>query len=443
MGRGRYGGTFAPAMCAGLVLCAVAAVPAAARPPASSYSQDFEPRGLRLDLFHTGTATDEAYALAAWREEPAWGGPFGHRVDLPVYGKHQVQVIDRATGRLLYRAGYSSLFSEWQTTDEAKSRTPQGLEESVRVPWPRRPVRIVVESRNREGAFGEVFQAEFDPATTPVDRTRRFAEVPVDEVAVPASPDRAVDLLIVGDGYADGEAEKFRRDARRFSRVLLETPPFDGLRDRIAVRAVRAPSRDSGPSEPRRGRFLDTGAGSSFNTFGSARYLMTAREHDLRALAARAPYDALVILVNSSRYGGGGIYGQYATFVSDSDYSEYIFVHELGHSFAGLGDEYYTSSVAYSDFYPRGVEPWEPNITALLPGRPLKWGGLVTPRTPVPTPTSAGGGGDTVGAFEGAGYAAKGLYRPSTDCKMFSKGNVGFCRVCKDAVVTMVKLLTE
>jgi hypothetical protein len=163
----------------------------------------------------------------------------------------------------------------------------------------------------------------------------------------------------------------------------------------------------------------------------------------LRDVAALAPYDTIFMLVNTSRYGGGGIFGLYAVFPSDNEYDEYVFVHEFGHGFGGLGDEYFTSSVAYSDFYPEGVEPWEPNVTALLPGRPLKWIGQVTPGVPVPTPADATRFGGAVGAFEGAGYAAKGLYRPSLDCKMFSKGNQGFCPVCRGALRDLVNLLSE
>lgn len=410
-------------------------------PPA--FADHFLPRAMRIDLVHAGTADRETFVLDRVREEPFWGGPYGRLVDAPRYGQHEVRVTDPATGRLLYRAGFSSLFGEWQTTGEAEAGPARAFEEPVRIPWPRAPVDVVVATRGRDGQFRDAWQARLDPASPGIDRSRRFTGLPVDQVEVNAPPDRAVDVLVLGDGYTAAEAGKFHRDVRRFARVLLGTEPFASNRARISVRAVQAPSADPGPDEPRRGLFRDTGLSTTFNTFGSARYLTTAALRDLRDLAALAPYDTLVVLVNTSRYGGGGIYGLYAVFPSDNEYDEYVLVHEFGHGFAGLGDEYYTSSVAYSDFYPRGVEPWEPNVTALLPGAPVKWGAQIPAGVPIPTPEDPARFGAGAGVFEGAGYAAKGLYRPAIDCKMFSKGKRGFCPVCRKAIEDMIESLVQ
>lgn len=411
--------------------------------PVSFFDQHFHPRGLRLDLIHSGTADTERFALDQVREEPDWGGPYGHLTDLPDYGKHRVSVFDVSSGRLIYRYGYSSLFSEWQTTDEATSGRVRALEESVRLPFPKRPVRVEIATREETGQFRTVYVDTVEPESRLVDREVRFAHADVLEIEINGPPEQVVDVTILGDGYTDDEAQKFAEDAKRFSRVLLGTSPFSELRRKFAVRAIRAPSADSGPDEPRRGGYSQTGLSTTFNTFDSARYLTTVRSRDLRDLAARAPYDTLVIMVNTSRYGGGGIFGLYSIFVSDNEFDEYIMVHEFGHGFAGLGDEYYSSSVAYSDFYPSGVEPWEPNITALLPGEPLKWSAHVAGSTPIPTPDDRKRYSGVVGVFEGAGYSAKGLYRPAIDCKMFSKGHKDFCPVCKAAVENRVRLLTD
>ncbi|NOZ02747.1 MAG: peptidase M64 [Deltaproteobacteria bacterium] len=409
----------------------------------SAFTDSFVPRGMRLDLIHSGTADSERYSLDQVREEPFWGGRYGRLTDFPDYGKYRVSVYAMPLGRLIYRYGYSSLFGEWQTTAEAASGRVRAIEEAVRFPMPRRQVRVVIASRKKDGRFEDVYSVTIDPGSREVDRGRRFDGVEVLNLEVNGPPESVVDVLILGDGYTEGESAKFNKDARRFLRVLFQTSPFKEMRQSFAVRAIRAPSAGSGPDEPRRGIFTDTGLSTTFDTFGSARYLTSTRSRDLRDLAALAPYDTLIVMVNTSRYGGGGIFGLYSVFASDNEFDEYIMTHEFGHGFAGLGDEYYSSSVAYSDFYPRGVEPWEPNLTALLKDHPLKWRALVDDSTPIPTPPDRARYGNVVGAFEGAGYSAKGLYRPAMDCKMFSKGNKGFCPVCKAAVEDMIRLLTS
>jgi hypothetical protein len=206
-------------------------------------------------------------------------------------------------------------------------------------------------------------------------------------------------------------------------------------------------------------------------------------------------------MVNSARYGGGGIYNLYCTFTADNQWSPYVFLHEFGHHFAALADEYYTSSVSYNDFYPPGIEPIEPNLTALLDPSKIKWKSLVTPGTPLPTPwekatfdemdlgyqkvreatnrkigeASRSGAPakevedlkeaaenlsrdhsakidayllkssyvNKIGAFEGAGYTSKGLYRPSLDCIMFSKGTKPFCAVCRQAIERVIDYYGE
>jgi hypothetical protein len=205
-----------------------------------------------------------------------------------------------------------------------------------------------------------------------------------------------------------------------------------------------------------------------------------------RDVAAAAPYDAVEVLINNRYYGGGGIFNDHATVAVDSGSADYIFVHEFGHHFSGLGDEYYTSDVAYETGGEK-LEPWEPNVTALHDPGQLKWKDLVTPGTPVPTPWDkdayeaesrsiqakrrqlrAAGAPEAemdtlfaaqkawetkflssmahsgkVGAFEGASYEPKGLYRPEADCIMFTRDDVGFCRVCRRAIERVIDLHTR
>jgi hypothetical protein len=311
---------------------------------------------------------------------------------------------------------------------------------------------------------------------------------------------RTLDVAIVGEGYRADEISVFRDDLARFAEVLLGHEPFKRHRDHIAVRGVLLPSPDSGVDEPTRGAYRSTAIGVTFNSLGSPRYMLTEDNRALRDIAANVPYDALVIMVNHDRYGGGGIHNSYCSFTAHGPWSEYLLLHEFGHSFAGLADEYYTSDVAYSEFYPAGVEPAEPNITALLDPEQLKWRDLVTPGTPLPTPwgkdafdrqseqaqaerrqlqeriAEATRGGapaeeiaeleeraeeltrastqwsadhlsatefaSSVGAYQGAGYASEGLYRPMANCLMFSRGVQPFCAVCERAVERLIQFHT-
>jgi hypothetical protein len=288
---------------------------------------------------------------------------------------------------------------------------------------------------------------------------------------------------------------------KRFAAVFFGFEPYKTYKRQFNIYGVLKPSMDSGCDEPRSGIFKNTALNATFNSLGSERYLLTEDNKSLRDIAAHVPYDALFIMVNHKRYGGGGIYNLYCTFTVDNQWYEYLFLHEFGHSFAGLADEYYTSSVAYNEFYPRGVEPVEANITALLDPKNLKWKDWVTPGMEIPTPwekeefdrmdeayqkvrreindriakmkregapaaevqkveeeserlsrehakkmdnyLSKSRFKSQVGAFEGAGYSAKGLYRPMLDCIMFTKGKKPFCKVCAGAIVRVIKYYSE
>ena len=175
------------------------------------------------------------------------------------------------------------------------------------------------------------------------------------------------------------------------------------------------------------------------NIFGLGRYALTYDNRALRNIAAAAPYDVVEILVNDTTYGGGGIFNQQSTVAAANESAEYVFIHELAHNLAGLGDEY-VGTVTYETGAPVKVEPWEPNVTALHDPSALKWRDLVERGTPVPTPMSYAG---KVGAFEGAGYEARGLYRPEAACIMGSRKVVAFCRVCQRAINRIIDLHTN
>jgi hypothetical protein len=416
---------------------AAAGAPEAGPPPA--YDAFFADGVMRVDVMHTGGhGGAEEFSLDDVRHEEAWPGRRTDLVDPTGYGQYRFRVTDAASGRLVFSQGFASLFGEWLTTEEA-TRLRRSMHESLRFPYPRGPVTVAIDGRDRQGRMQELFRVDVNPSDHNIGWERR-QDFPVLDLFVAGPPAEAVDVLILGDGYTAEEMPKFRADARRFAEALFEYEPYRAQRGRISVRAVEVASRETGTDEPRKGIWRDTALSCSFNTFDSERYLTTEDNRAMRDIASLAPYEAIVLMVNTTRYGGGGIFNLYNVFAADSDYAEYIFIHELGHSFGALGDEYHDPGATSYDeemFYPRGVEPWEPNITALLDPANLRWGDMVVAGTPIPTPATAEYA-DRIGAFEGAGYQAHGLYRPCFDSIMFHKVHMGYCPVSERAITRLV-----
>ncbi len=410
-----------------------------------NFDRFFRDRTLRMDYFHSGTKTQSLYSLGTFYEEGPWPGSTHNLVDTLNLGNYLLRVTDLKTNQLIYSYGYSTLFREWQTTDEAARGIFRCFEETLRMPFPKRAVQISISERDRENHFHEKFSTILDPNSRFVKRENRApANAEVKAILHSGNPHQKVDLVILAEGYTKSQKLKFFSDAAKRAATLLGTEPFQSNKNRINIWAVFVPSQEAGPDEPRKGIFHNTALGLSFNSLDLPRYLIDGDNRAIHDVASAAPYDNIYILVNSKRYGGGAIYNFYAVCIADNSWSDYIFVHEFGHAFGGLGDEYYSSAVTYNEFYPPGVEPWEPNITALLDTATLKWKDLVTPGTPLPTPPDTAKYGNVVGAFEGAGYVAKGLYRPTLNhCIMFQKNWRAYCPVCRRAVEKVIRFKSE
>ncbi len=443
------------------------------------------PRTMRLDYYHTGNATEERYSLDRVVLEPLeWPGNPARAIDDTNLGKYFFEVIDRSSNRILYSRGFASVYGEWETTREAKeiSRT---FHESLRFPAPAAPVQIVVKKRDARNAFREVWSTLVDPTDKFVDSARPPSPGPLLSIEKHGPPGEKVDLLILGDGYTASEREKFEKDARRLTGILFSVSPFQERRSDFNVWGLCPASEESGISRPSTGIHRRSRVGATYDAFGSERYVLTFENRSFRDVASFAPYEFVEILTNSKTYGGGGIFNLYSTVAADSLWAPYVFVHEFGHHFAGLADEYYTSEVAYE---PAGekVEPWEPNVTALKDPGDFKWKDLLSQGSPLPTPWSKEGFeaqsreiqkrrrqiraenrpeeemdalfreqkqaetrllssdkyAGKVGAFEGALYEAKGYYRPQVDCVMFSRNDVPFCAVCRRAIERVIDLYT-
>jgi hypothetical protein len=451
-----------------------------AGPPA--YGTWFTERTMRVDYFHTGDVDDETIALDRVVADGAWPGSRTQLIDGLNLGKYLVEVVDRETNRAIWSRGFATIYGEWETTGEAK-QMHRTFHESVRFPWPRKPVQLVLKKRDRENAFREIWSTTIDPNSRFVDAADRAPMGKVWNVFESGSPAEKVDILLIAEGYTEAEMPKFRRDVERLVGQLFAREPFKSRRNDFNVRALELPSAQSGVNRPQVGEFRRTPLSTSYNIFDSERYLLTFDNRAFREAASAAPYEFVEILVNEKQYGGGGIHNWQATTSVDTGFAGYVFVHEFAHHFAGLADEYYTSPVAVTtDTTTTQPEPWEPNATAMRDPAQLKWRDLVDPKTPLPTPwnkepyekqsrefqdrraklraqrveetliddlfreqqkleTKLLGSMEhsgKVGAFEGASYQARGLYRPEADCIMFTRDDVGFCRVCQRALSKVI-----
>jgi len=435
-----------------------------------------QPATMRLDYFHTGGQGVEVFSVDRVVIEPLpWPGDPSRSVDDTLSGAYRFEV--RAPdGQVLYARGFGSIYGEWIETEEAHQRH-RTFSESVRFPAPAAPVDVVIFDRDADERYREIWRTRIDPQDPFIERG-----APPPQTVIPieqhGEPRAKVDLLLLGDGYTAAEcARKFLPDARRMTDALFAHEPFATRRTDFNVWGLCPPASESGISRPSSGQYRSSPVGTTYDAFGSERYVLTFENRRMRDIAAWAPYEALEILVNGATYGGGGIYNLFSTVAVDNDWAEYVFVHEFGHHFAALADEYYTSPVAYEP-PDRVVEPWEPNVTALTDPAKLKWRDLVTPGTPLPTPwpkqkfeahqkeiqarrreiraqnrpeseMSAlfreerafttqlfrqAAERNAVGAFQGANYDANAYYRPQLDCIMFSRDEVPFCAVCRRAL---------
>lgn len=465
------------------------------------FGKFFLDRTLRIDYVRMGNSTEEAVSLDRLYETPLWAGSTVNLVEQNPQGRHLARICDAQSGEILFSRSFDSIFGEYRTTKPAIAGIRRAFQESLLIPFPRAKARLELESRDQKGEMKKVFEALIDPEDYRIIKRTPPADVRRLDFYISGPPHDKLDILLVADGYRKSEFEKYKADAARLVQVFLRQEPYRSHKSLFNIRGVFRPSQDSGISEPSYGIHRNSAVGCSFDSLDSNRYILTENNRDLRDIASAVPYDALIILANTGRYGGGGIYNLYATAISDNRWTDYVFLHEFGHSFGGLGDEYYTSSTSYQDFNPSGVEPSDPNVTALKDPASLKWKSLVSPGLAIPTPwekeafdkmdlayqkvreelnekvasrkrakapaaelvalekeqdrmslENARKVDDflrrckdygKVGAFEGAGYQPQGLFRPSLDCIMFSKGRKPFCAVCREALVHRLLWYTE
>ncbi|TFG99794.1 MAG: peptidase M64 [Calditrichales bacterium] len=457
---------------------------------------------MRIDIDHGGNAKNEYISLSQIYRYGKWAGSRMNLLDQFNLGRYYAKLYDARTGKLIFSKGFDSYFAEYATTEKAGKGIPHLYQETILAPCPKDSAIFALERRDSLNALYQIFSTLIGPAAAEVIK-KEFSDPSVKVFQPVNSGDihDKVDIAFIAEGYSQDEEAKFQEDMKRFTDIFFDFEPYKSQKNDFNIYAVFKPSIESGVDEPRAGIYKQTSVSATFNSLDSERYLLTEDNKALRDIAAHVPYDAVCIMVNAERYGGGGIYNQFCTFTSDNQWSSYLLLHEFGHSFSGLADEYYSSDVAYTDFYPQGVEPVEPNITALLDAPHVKWEGLKTPGVKIPTlwqkdsydslnfswqeirkqlndkiaelkRTGASQAeieaaetdyrnrdretadkldlfimdnplADTVGAFEGAGYSSRGLYRPMLDCLMFSKGTKNVCHVCNHAIQKVIRYYRE
>lgn len=407
-------------------------------------SQDFDTyftdRTLRLDYSFAGTNRVQELSVIGLSVQDGWAGRRAHLKELPLLGNGQITVCSAETGDTVYRHSFSSLFQEWQTTEEA-TRTRRSFENCFLMPMPKQPVDVTVtltDTHNRETSR---LTHRVDPADILI---RRIGDHPVPHKYIHKGGDvsRCIDVVLLAEGYTEAEMPVFYADCGIAVEAMLQHEPFRTLKDRFNFVAVAAPSEQSGVSIPGKGEWKRTAVGSHFDTFYSDRYLTTSNLVDMHNLLAGIPYEHIIVLANTDNYGGGGIYNSYTLTTAHHPNFRPVVVHEFGHSFGGLADEYFYDD-QYETMYPEDTEPWEPNITTLR-NFGAKWQDMLPKGTLVPTPVDkVKNVYEEVGVYEGAGYQSKGVYRPSVECRMKINEAPVFCPVCRRALARLIRFYTE
>jgi hypothetical protein len=477
--------------------------------PVSLFSQQqilfdkyFTDKTMRIDYYHIGDAKSEFITIDQIYQYGIWAGSRQNLIDHFNNGSYYAKIYDVKSGNLIYSKGFDSYFREYKSTNAAINGERRTYHETILFPSPNSKVVFRLERRDDMNQLYQFYSDTLDPTSVNVIR-HEFVDpgVEVFKVRENGDPHGKVDVVILSEGYANTDKDKFKSDVDRVANVFFKQEPFKSSEHNFNLYAVFKASTVSGISEPRAGIYKQTALSATFNSLNSERYVLTEDNKSMRDMAAHVPYDAIYIMVNHHRYGGGGIYNLFCTFMADNQSLEYLLIHEFGHSFAGLADEYYGSPVAYNDLIPQGLEPLEPNITSLSDSKNIKWNKFLSEEIEIPTPWKKEDYDNTnfswqelrkklnnktselkregapaeeisaaetdynqrqneanknldqiiqsdpsrhyIGAFEGAGYSATGLYRPMIDCIMFSIGDKPFCKVCENAINQVINHYLE
>ena len=407
---------------------------------AQVFADHFADKTLRVDYIFNGNASGQAICLDGLSALPTWAGRKHHLAELPLQGNGQIIMRTAASGKTIYTTSFSSLFQEWLETDEARNVT-KGFENTFLLPYPLQPVEIEITLLDPRRNVRASMKHIVHPNDVLIEQKGNSHITPHKYLLHNDSPEKCIDVAILAEGYTLQEMQTFYEDADIACKSIFDHEPFKSMKKRFNVVAVASPSTDSGVSVPRLNEWKHTAFGSHFSTFYSDRYLTTSRVKAIHDALAGIPYEHIIILANTEEYGGGGIYNSYTLTTAHHPMFRPVVVHEFGHSFGGLADEYFYDNDVMTDTYPLDIEPWEQNISTQVDFA-AKWKDMLSENTPVPTPAEVSENYPT-GVYEGGGYSAKGIFRPAENCRMRTNEYPAFCPVCQRALRRIIEFYTE
>ena len=407
---------------------------------AQEFTNFFKDKTLRVDYIFTGDAKHQSIYLDELSHLPSWAGRRHHLSELPLEGNGQITMTDLTTRKCIYKTSFSSLFQEWLSTDEAQ-KTAKGFENTFLLPYPQHPVEIEITLLNSSRKVMAHLKHIIHPDDILIHERGISHITPHKYLLKSGSEADCIDVAILAEGYTEAEMDLFYKDAEKTCESLFFYEPFKSMKSRFNIVAVASPSKDSGVSVPRKNDWRQTAFNSHFDTFYSDRYLTTSRVKSIHNALSGIPYEHIIIIVNTEEYGGGGIYNSYTLTAAHHPTFKPVVVHEFGHSFGGLGDEYFYEEDVMADTYPLDVEPWEPNISTRIDFS-SKWKDMLPAGVPVPTPPQMNKQ-YLVGVYQGGGYSAKGIYRPSFDCRMRTNEYPTFCPVCQRSIRRIIEFYTN
>ena len=407
---------------------------------AQVFADHFADKTLRVDYIFNGNASGQAICLDGLSALPTWAGRKHHLAELPLQGNGQIVMRNAASGKTIYTTSFSSLFQEWLETDEARNVT-KGFENTFLLPYPLQPVEIEITLLDPRRNVRASMKHIVHPNDVLIEQKGNSHITPHKYLLHNDSPEKCIDVAILAERYTLQEMQTFYEDADIACKSIFDHEPFKSMKKRFNVVAVASPSTDSGVSVPRLNEWKHTAFGSHFSTFYSDRYLTTSRVKAIHDALAGIPYEHIIILANTEEYGGGGIYNSYTLTTAHHPMFRPVVVHEFGHSFGGLADEYFYDNDVMTDTYPLDIEPWEQNISTQVDFA-AKWKDMLSENTPVPTPAEVSENYPT-GVYEGGGYSAKGIFRPAENCRMRTNEYPAFCPVCQRALRRIIEFYTE